>query len=67
MHSYLKPIPKSGKDYPHNAEYHGEADGMDHGQEACSGPRKETSSTPKPGRVMSREKSFGKRIQIRIR
>ena len=68
-HSYLKPIPKAGKDhsklngyvFPHNAEYHGKAEGTDCGQVACSGLRKKKRTSPKPRRIQSRKKKKKKK------
>ena len=74
-HSYLKPIPKPGKDHSKlngyriltNAEHNGKADGTDCGQEACSGLRKKKRTPPKPRRIQSRKIHPGRRSQIRIR
>ena len=57
-------MPKPGRDqtepipYPHNVKHNGKVDERDRGQEACSGPRKEKHTSPKPRRAQSKNKTW---------
>ena len=65
-HSYLKPIPRSGKDRILMVQNTTEKL-MERilGQEACSGLGKEKRTSPKPRRAQNRKIHLGKRSQIR--